>query len=83
MTLHFLYFQIYFYFSHPHSLQARDLCVGYGLACASYVLIGTSFFVAFPLGRRCIADNLLNNFGPGDLLSATTRVFLLFQVLFF
>lgn len=63
-------------------LKARDLCVGYGLAATCYVLIGVCFFVAFPARRDCLADNFLNNFGAGDVLSATARVFLLFQVKF-
>jgi len=61
--------------------NGRDLCIGYALAAFCYIFIGVSFFAAFPLTRSCIADNFLNNFGSGDVLSATARVFLLFQML--
>uniref|UniRef100_A0A914DEZ8 Uncharacterized protein n=1 Tax=Acrobeloides nanus TaxID=290746 RepID=A0A914DEZ8_9BILA len=38
------------------------------------------FFAAFPTYKWCIADNFLNNFGTGDVMSATARMFLLFQM---
>ncbi|KAI6229400.1 hypothetical protein M3Y95_00527200 [Aphelenchoides besseyi] len=46
-----------------------------------YLIIGVLFFLAFPGRRECIADNFLNNFGSGDVMSATARVFLLFQMI--
>ena len=61
--------------------NVRDLSVAYILVCATYVFIAVTMFVSFPLPKSCIADNLLNNFGAGDLLSAVARVFLLFQML--
>jgi sodium-coupled neutral amino acid transporter 9 len=65
---------------HPEN-NARDLSIGYALAATCYLLIGTLFFLAFPGRRECIADNFLNNFGSGDVMSATARLFLLFQMI--
>ncbi|GMS96993.1 hypothetical protein PENTCL1PPCAC_19168, partial [Pristionchus entomophagus] len=65
---------------HPEN-NARDLSIGYGLAAFCYVFIGFTFFAAFPVQRSCISDNFLNNFGTGDVMSATARLFLLFQML--
>ncbi|KAF8373924.1 hypothetical protein PRIPAC_80353 [Pristionchus pacificus] len=65
---------------HPEN-NARDLTIGYGLAAFCYVFIGFTFYAAFPVQRSCIADNFLNNFGTGDVMSATARLFLLFQML--
>ncbi|CAJ0959259.1 unnamed protein product, partial [Mesorhabditis belari] len=61
--------------------NARDLSIGYLLACFCYVFIGFTFFAAFPVQRSCISDNFLNNFGSGDVLSSTARLFLLFQMI--
>ncbi|KAI6176231.1 hypothetical protein M3Y97_00776200 [Aphelenchoides bicaudatus] len=65
---------------HPEN-NARDLTIGYILAAICYLLIGSLFFLAFPGRRECISDNFLNNFGSGDVLSATARLFLLFQMI--
>ncbi|GMR49737.1 hypothetical protein PMAYCL1PPCAC_19932, partial [Pristionchus mayeri] len=65
---------------HPEN-NARDLSIGYGLAAFCYVFIGFTFYAAFPVQRSCISDNFLNNFGTGDVMSATARLFLLFQML--
>ncbi|KAI1728032.1 transmembrane amino acid transporter protein domain-containing protein [Ditylenchus destructor] len=64
---------------HPEN-NVRDLSIGYVLSALCYLLIGTMFFVSFPTYRNCISDNFLNNFGTGDVMSATARVFLLFQM---
>ncbi|CAD5227086.1 unnamed protein product [Bursaphelenchus xylophilus] len=61
--------------------NARDLSIGYILAMMCYILIGCLFYLAFPGRRECISDNFLNNFGSGDVLSATARMFLLFQMI--
>ena len=61
--------------------NARDLSIGYLLSAVSYIFIGFMFYAAFPTFRSCIADNFLNNFGSGDVMSATARVFLLFQMI--
>ncbi|CAI2350081.1 unnamed protein product [Caenorhabditis sp. 36 PRJEB53466] len=61
--------------------NARDLSIGYALVAFCYVFIGLTFFAAFPVQRSCISDNFLNNFGAGDVLSSTARLFLLFQMI--
>ncbi|PIC34182.1 hypothetical protein B9Z55_013913 [Caenorhabditis nigoni] len=65
---------------HPEN-NARDLSIGYCLVAFCYVFIGFTFFAAFPVQRSCISDNFLNNFGAGDVLSSTARLFLLFQMI--
>ncbi|CAB3406200.1 unnamed protein product [Caenorhabditis bovis] len=65
---------------HPEN-NARDLSIGYCLVAFCYVFIGFTFFAAFPVQRTCISDNFLNNFGAGDVLSSTARLFLLFQMI--
>ncbi|KAI6233785.1 putative sodium-coupled neutral amino acid transporter 9 [Aphelenchoides fujianensis] len=65
---------------HPEN-NARDLTIGFVLSAVCYLLIGVLFFLAFPGRRECIADNFLNNFGSGDVMSATARLFLLFQMI--
>ncbi|KHN73868.1 Putative amino acid permease F13H10.3 [Toxocara canis] len=64
---------------HPEN-NARDLSIGYSLAAFTYVFVGSVFFLLFPTIRTCISDNFLNNFGSGDAMSATARLFLLFQM---
>uniref|UniRef100_A0A0N5BL15 Sodium-coupled neutral amino acid transporter 9 homolog n=1 Tax=Strongyloides papillosus TaxID=174720 RepID=A0A0N5BL15_STREA len=61
--------------------NARDLSIGYSLSAFCYLIIGTMFYIAFPTYRSCISDNFLNNFGTGDVMSATARLFLLFQMI--
>lgn len=39
-----------------HSLQARDLSLGYFLAATCYIIVGVVFFSAFPTRRSCISD---------------------------
>uniref|UniRef100_A0A9J2PTM1 Amino acid transporter transmembrane domain-containing protein n=1 Tax=Ascaris lumbricoides TaxID=6252 RepID=A0A9J2PTM1_ASCLU len=65
---------------HPEN-NARDLSIGYSLAAFTYVFTGSLFFLLFPTIRTCISDNFLNNFGSGDAMSATARLFLLFQMM--
>ncbi|VDK18176.1 unnamed protein product [Anisakis simplex] len=60
--------------------NVRDLTVGYSLAAFSFIFIGSLFYLLFPTHRSCISDNLLNNFGTGDVMSATARLFLFFQM---
>ncbi|CAI4227100.1 unnamed protein product [Auanema sp. JU1783] len=61
--------------------NARDLSIAYCLAAGCYVYIAVAFFAGFPVQRSCISDNMLNNFGTGDILSSMARLFLLFQML--
>jgi sodium-coupled neutral amino acid transporter 9 len=65
---------------HPEN-NTRDLSIGYILSAICYIFIGFMFYAAFPTYRSCIADNFLNNFGSGDVMSAAARVFLLFQMI--
>jgi sodium-coupled neutral amino acid transporter 9 len=65
---------------HPEN-NTRDLSIGYILSAVCYIFIGFMFYAAFPTYRSCIADNFLNNFGSGDVMSAAARVFLLFQMI--
>uniref|UniRef100_A0A0K0D4Y6 Aa_trans domain-containing protein n=1 Tax=Angiostrongylus cantonensis TaxID=6313 RepID=A0A0K0D4Y6_ANGCA len=66
--------------NHPEH-NTRDLAIGYLLAAVCYIFIGFTFYAGFPVFRSCISDNFLNNFGPGDILSSTARLFLLFQMI--
>ncbi|VDM60912.1 unnamed protein product [Angiostrongylus costaricensis] len=66
---------------HNPEHNTRDLAIGYLLAVVCYVFIGFTFYAGFPVYRNCISDNFLNNFGPGDILSSTARLFLLFQMI--
>ncbi|CAJ0601726.1 unnamed protein product [Cylicocyclus nassatus] len=61
--------------------NTRDLSIGYSLAAFCYVFIGFAFYAGFPVQRSCISDNFLNNFGAGDIMSSTARMFLLFQMI--
>merc|ERR1711962_644336 len=44
------------------------------------MLIGSAFYIAFPLPKICIEDNLLNNFYAHDGLNVAAKVFLFFQM---
>ena len=37
-------------------LQGRDMSIAYILVTATYMLIGASFYIAFPLPKSCIED---------------------------
>ena len=37
-------------------LQGRDMSIAYILVTATYMLIGVSFYIAFPLPKSCIED---------------------------
>ena len=37
-------------------IQARDLSIAYGLVAATYLGIGITFYVTFPLEKACIED---------------------------
>ncbi|KAL1117036.1 hypothetical protein AAG570_004364 [Ranatra chinensis] len=54
--------------------------VAYGLVTLTYLLIGVMFYIAFPLLKSCIQDNLLDNFSGSDMLTVIARLFLLFQL---
>lgn len=61
--------------------NARDLSIAYCLVAATYIFIGATFYVTFPLKKSCIADNLLNNFRSSDTLTFVARLFLLLQMM--
>ncbi|XP_050540770.1 sodium-coupled neutral amino acid transporter 9-like [Daktulosphaira vitifoliae] len=61
--------------------NGRDLTIAYMLVLITYLLIGITFYVCFPLAKSCIEDNFLNNFPSTDVFSIVARVFLFFQLL--
>jgi len=61
--------------------NGRDMSLAYMLVTGTYMLIGAAFYVAFPLPKRCIEDNLLNNFHKHDVLTVAAKIFLFFQML--
>jgi len=61
--------------------NGRDMSIAYILVTATYMLIGVSFYIAFPLPKSCIEDNLLNNFHKHDVLTVAAKIFLFFQML--
>ncbi|KAK6057156.1 hypothetical protein COOONC_05329 [Cooperia oncophora] len=61
--------------------NVRDLSIGFGLVAFSYTFVALTFYVAFPLPRSCIGDNLLNNFQANNPMSAVARVLIFFQLL--
>lgn len=58
----------------------RDLAIGYILVALTYLIIGTSIYIAFPLDKNCLQDNFLNNFESNDLFAFITRLFLMLQL---
>ncbi|CAG0891920.1 unnamed protein product [Cyprideis torosa] len=62
-------------------LQTRDLIIAYLLVSGTYLIVGLSFYLGFPLSKDCIEDNFLNNFVRDDVLAMVARVFLFFQML--
>ncbi|KAL4119769.1 hypothetical protein QTP88_012544 [Uroleucon formosanum] len=61
--------------------NGRDLSIAFTLVLLTYLLIGITFYVCFPLAKSCIEDNFLNNFPRTDVFSIIARVFLFFQLL--
>ncbi|XP_039315042.1 sodium-coupled neutral amino acid transporter 9 isoform X2 [Solenopsis invicta] len=61
--------------------NGRDLTIAYILVTFTYIIVGVSFFMCFPLPKSCIEDNLLNNFQKWDGLTLSARIVLLFQLL--
>jgi len=61
--------------------NGRDMSLAYILVTATYMLIGASFYIAFPLPKSCIEDNLLDNFHKHDVLTVAAKIFLFFQML--
>ncbi|XP_071626561.1 neutral amino acid transporter 9 isoform X1 [Temnothorax longispinosus] len=60
--------------------NGRDLTIAYLLVTLTYIIVGVSFFMCFPLPKSCIEDNLLNNFQKWDGLTLGARILLLFQL---
>jgi len=60
--------------------NGRDMSIAYFLVTFTYMIIGSAFYVAFPLDKICIEDNLLNNFYKHDGLNVAAKVFLFFQM---
>ncbi|XP_011693231.1 PREDICTED: sodium-coupled neutral amino acid transporter 9-like isoform X2 [Wasmannia auropunctata] len=60
--------------------NGRDLTIAYFLVTVTYIIVGATFFMCFPLPKSCIEDNLLNNFQKWDGLTITARIVLLFQL---
>merc|ERR1711936_277103 len=62
-------------------MGGRDMSIAYILVTATYMLIGASFYIAFPLPKSCIEDNLLDNFHKHGVLTVAAKIFLFFQML--
>ncbi|KYN38046.1 Putative amino acid permease F13H10.3 [Trachymyrmex septentrionalis] len=60
--------------------NGRDLTIAYFLVTLTYIIVGVTFFMCFPLPKSCIEDNLLNNFQKWDGLTIGARIVLLFQL---
>ncbi|CAH0548905.1 unnamed protein product [Brassicogethes aeneus] len=58
----------------------RDLSIAFGLITFTYLFLGVTFYIAFPLAKSCIEDNILNNFPKNDNLTIIARILLLFQL---
>ncbi|XP_065199591.1 sodium-coupled neutral amino acid transporter 9 homolog isoform X2 [Planococcus citri] len=61
--------------------NSRDLSIAYVLVVLTYLLIGFTFYICFPLKKSCIEDNMLNNFPDWDVTTVVARIFLFFQLL--
>ncbi|OQR69568.1 putative amino acid permease F13H10.3-like, partial [Tropilaelaps mercedesae] len=59
--------------------NARDICISFLLVGITYCLLGFPLYLTFPLPKRCLADNFVQNFSPNDLMATVTRAFLLLQ----
>ncbi|XP_034232968.1 sodium-coupled neutral amino acid transporter 9 homolog isoform X2 [Thrips palmi] len=60
--------------------NGRDLSIAYVLVTVTYAIIGSVFYISFPLAKSCIEDNLLNNFESWDPMTVAARAFLFFQL---
>uniref|UniRef100_A0A1B6KXM9 Amino acid transporter transmembrane domain-containing protein n=1 Tax=Graphocephala atropunctata TaxID=36148 RepID=A0A1B6KXM9_9HEMI len=60
--------------------NARDVTIGYSLGVGTYLIVGSLFYISFPLAKSCIEDNMLNNFASWDVLTLVARMFLFFQL---
>lgn len=61
--------------------NGRDLSIAYGLVTFTYSVIGGLLYVAFPLAKICIEDNIFNNFDRYDMWALVGRGLLFFQLL--
>ncbi|CAG9854635.1 unnamed protein product, partial [Phyllotreta striolata] len=60
--------------------NGRDLTIAFILVSFTYLFLGAAFYIAFPLKKTCIEDNLLNNFSKQDVMALIARVLLFFQL---
>jgi len=60
--------------------NGRDMSIAYLLVTTTYLLIGSAFYISFPLPKECIEDNLLDNFLKHDGLTVAAKIFLFFQM---
>ncbi|XP_019878465.1 sodium-coupled neutral amino acid transporter 9 homolog isoform X1 [Aethina tumida] len=60
--------------------NGRDLSIAFALITFTYLFLGVTFYMAFPLAKSCIEDNILNNFPKNDTLTIIARILLLFQL---
>lgn len=60
--------------------NTRDLLIAFCLTAGTYLLVGMLFFLAFPIAKTCIADNILNNLERFDGMTSLARFFLLIQM---
>ncbi|KAK0088946.1 hypothetical protein PV325_010134 [Microctonus aethiopoides] len=61
--------------------NSRDLTIAFILVTLTYVAVGVTFYITFPLAKSCIEDNFLNNFQKSDVLTVGARIVLFFQLL--
>ncbi|KAA3678666.1 solute carrier family 38 (sodium-coupled neutral amino acid transporter), member 9 [Paragonimus westermani] len=45
---------------HPEN-NARDVAIAFSFTTMTYVLMGTMFYIVFPVDKLCISDNFLDN----------------------
>ncbi|RDD42284.1 Sodium-coupled neutral amino acid transporter 9-like protein [Trichoplax sp. H2] len=66
---------------HPEN-NVRDLTIAYVCSCITYVTIGLTFYLCFPLPKdKCIESIFLDNFPADDILSFLGRFGLMLQII--
>ncbi|KAF7262577.1 hypothetical protein EG68_00168 [Paragonimus skrjabini miyazakii] len=63
---------------HPEN-NARDVSIAFSFTTMTYVLMGTMFYIVFPVDKLCISDNFLDNLYT-DIPVFIGRLGLLFQM---